>query len=88
MQHNFVVVKPGALEEVGKAANEMAKDPDGIKQDFIPRSDKVLHATKLTNPLDSTILRFKAPFVPGSYPNACTFPGHWVIMNGVMEVKP
>ena len=50
MQHNLVIVKPGALEEVGIAGNEMAKDPDGIKRDFVPASDKVLHATKLVDP--------------------------------------
>ncbi len=88
MQHNLVIVKPGALEEVGMAGNEMAKDPDGIKRDFVPKSDKVLHATKLVDSLGSTILRFKAPLIPGSYPYVCTFPGHWPIMNGVMEVRP
>jgi azurin len=88
MQHNLVIVKPGALEEVGTAGNEMAKDPEGIKRDFVPTSDKVLHATKLIDPQSSAILRFKAPTVAGSYPYVCTFPGHWVIMNGVMEVTP
>ena len=87
MQHNLVIVKPGALEEVGMAGNEMAKDPEGIKKHFVPKSDKVLHATKLINPQATAILRFKAPIEPGSYPYVCTFPGHWVIMNGVMEVK-
>lgn len=88
MQHNLVIVKPGALEEVGVAGNEMAKDPEGIKKDFVPKSDKVLHATKLIDPKATAILRFRAPTQPGSYPYVCTFPGHWVIMNGVMEVKP
>jgi plastocyanin len=88
MQHNLVIVKPGALEEVGVAGNEMAKDPDGIKRDFVPVSDKVLHATKLIDPQGTAILRFKAPLEAGSYPYVCTFPGHWVIMNGVMEVRP
>ena len=88
MQHNLVIVKPGALEEVGMAGNEMAKDPDGIKKDFVPESDKVLHATKLIEPLGSVTMRFLAPLEPSSYPYVCTFPGHWPIMNGVMEVKP
>jgi azurin len=87
MQHNLVIVKPGALEEVGMAGNEMAKDPEGIKKHFVPKSDKVLHATKLIDPQATGILRFKAPNEPGNYPYVCTFPGHWVIMNGVMEVK-
>jgi len=88
MQHNLVIVKPGALEEVGMAGNEMAKDPDGIKRDFVPKSDKVLHATKLIDSKATTTLRFRAPTQPGNYPYVCTFPGHWPIMNGVMEVKP
>ncbi len=88
MQHNLVIVKPGALEEVGTAGNEMAKDPDGIKKDFVPKSDKVLHATKLIDPQATAILRFNAPREAGEYPYVCTFPGHWVIMNGVMQVKP
>ncbi|MSU47761.1 MAG: hypothetical protein EXS37_01465 [Opitutus sp.] len=88
MQHNLVIVKPGALEEVGMAGNEMAKDPEGIKKDFVPKSNKILQATKLIDPQGSVILRFKAPMQAGSYPYVCTFPGHWVIMNGVMEVKP
>jgi azurin/glucose/arabinose dehydrogenase len=88
MQHNLVIVKPGALEEVGVAGNEMAKDPEGIKKDFVPKSDKVLHATKLIDPQATVTMRFKAPDAPGNYPYVCTFPGHWVIMNGVMEVVP
>jgi azurin len=88
MQHNLVIVKPGALEEVGIAGNEMAKDPDGIKRDFVPKSDKIVQATKLIDPQGSVTLRFKAPMLPGDYPYVCTFPGHWVIMNGVMQVKP
>ena len=28
-----------------------------------------------------------APSAPGRYPYLCTFPGHWVIMNGVMIVE-
>lgn len=70
------------------AANEMAKDPDGIKRDFVPKSAQVLHATKLLNPAGTQTLRFKAPAQPGDYPYVCTFPGHWTIMNGIMEVRP
>ncbi len=88
MQHNLVLVRPGALEEVGTAGNEMAKDPDGMKKDYVPKSDKVLAATRLINAGATTTLRFKAPTEPGNYPYVCTFPGHWVIMNGVMEVQP
>ena len=32
------------------------------------------------------VLRFRAPAEPGIYPYVCTFPGHWVVMNGEMVV--
>ena len=37
--HNFVLVEPGSLEEIGKAANLMATDPVAAKTgQFIPNS--------------------------------------------------
>jgi len=85
--HNLVIVKPGALEEVGMAGNEMAKDPNGLKKDFIPKSSKILHHTKLLDPETTEILRFRAPKEPGVYPYLCTFPGHWIIMKGELIVE-
>jgi uncharacterized cupredoxin-like copper-binding protein len=85
--HNLAICQPGSVEEIGLAGNEMAKDPEGIKKDFIPPTDKILHHTKLLDPNTSETLRFTAPKSPGDYPYLCTFPGHWVIMRGVMHVK-
>ena len=87
MQHNLVITVPGALEEVGMAGNEMAKDPEGIKRHFVPTTPKVLHATKLIEPNAGEVLRFNAPTQPGTYPFVCTYPGHWPVMNGRMVVK-
>lgn len=85
--HNLVIVEPGAAEEVGMAGNQMATDPNGASKHFVPDSPKVLFATKLLDPDTSETLRFIAPKVPGDYPFICTFPGHWVIMRGVMTVE-
>jgi plastocyanin len=86
--HNIVIVMPGASEEVGLAANEMAKDPkEAQRGQYVPKSKKVLHATRMVAPLSATALRFTAPQKPGDYPYICTFPGHWIIMKGVMVVK-
>ncbi len=89
--HNLVIVRPGALADVGMAANEMARDPRNAASDFIPpqKRDLILHATPLIGPTRSAqihVLRFEAPLEPGVYPYVCTFPGHWVVMNGVMVV--
>ncbi|MFK5922037.1 MAG: GDSL-type esterase/lipase family protein [Verrucomicrobiota bacterium] len=85
--HNLVIVEPGALEEVGMAANEMAKDPEAAKLGFIPQSDKIIHHSRMLNAYEAQYLRFKAPTEPGVYPYICTFPGHWILMRGEMIVK-
>ncbi len=89
--HNMVFVKPDALAEVGMAANAMARDPKNANSDFVPPDKKslILHASPMIGPTRKTqvhVLRFQAPTEPGVYPFVCTFPGHWVIMNGNMVV--
>ena len=85
--HNLVIVKPGAEQKVGTAANEMAKSMDGYKKHFVPKVPEVLFSTPLVKPNSSYALRMKAPKEPGRYPYICTFPGHWIIMKGVLIVK-
>ena len=87
-QHNIVILdRGGSVEKVGMAGNEMAKSPDGIKKHFIPDDKSILHHSKLLNPNSVETLRFVAPKKPGKYPYVCTFPGHWVLMQGVMTVE-
>jgi uncharacterized cupredoxin-like copper-binding protein len=86
--HNFVLVQPNALEEVGLAANNMAKDPIAAKNgQFIPDSEKIIAHTKMLNQGETDFLRLKAPKKPGVYPYICSFPGHWTIMKGNLIVK-
>ena len=85
--HNLAIVQPGALEEVGMAGNEMAKSPDGAKKHFVPDDNSILHHTKLLDPDSVETLRFIAPRKPRNYPYVCTFPGHWVLMKGVIVVE-
>ncbi len=89
--HNLVFVKPDALEEVGMAANDMARDPSNANSDFIPESKKplILQYAPMIGPTRKSrvyVLRFNAPKEPGIYPYVCTFPGHWVVMTGEMIV--
>jgi putative heme-binding domain-containing protein len=89
--HNLVIVKPGSLAEVGVAANEMARDPKNATGDFLPESkrDRIVAATPMIGPTRKAlvhVLRFEAPTEPGVYPYVCTFPGHWIVMNGRMVV--
>lgn len=86
MQHNLVIVKPGALGSVQQAAEALARQPDGATRQYIPALDDVLFATPLVNPNEQFSLSFTAPSTPGLYPFLCTFPGHSQVMHGVMEV--
>lgn len=87
-EHNLLILDLGAsVEEIGMAANEMAKSPEGAKKNYIPDDKRVLHATKLLKTGRTETLRFMAPMKAGEYPFVCTFPGHWTIMRGVMTVE-
>lgn len=86
MPHNLVVTTPGKLAEVGMAAEALASEADGWARGFVPDSPAVLHATGLVQPGQSATLSFMAPSDPGEHPYVCTFPGHWIRMNGVMHV--
>ena len=86
--HNLLLVQPGSEDTIGNAANEMAKLPDAFeKMDFIPKSDQILHATKMLKQNQAETLRFHAPKQPGRYPYICSFPGHYLVMRGVMVVE-
>jgi len=87
MPHNVLIISPNSLDMVGRMADEMAKLPDGYEKDFIPKSDRVLVASPLILSGQQFVLLFTAPDEPGDYPFACTFPGHWRTMNGVMRVE-
>lgn len=86
MPHNLVIVAPGAVEEVGKAAEKMAPEPDVLGRIHVPASPKVLFATKMVDGGQQTKLSFTAPTEPGDYQYVCTFPGHWMRMQGVLAV--
>ena len=86
MPHNLLVTAPGALALVGQAGEAMAREADGVDRGFVPALDEVLVASRLLQPGQRQTLSFTAPAEPGSYPYVCTFPGHWVRMNGIMTV--
>ena len=43
--HNLVIVKPGAVENIGLLADQMAQDPDAMTRHFVPESDLVIWST-------------------------------------------
>lgn len=85
MPHNLVITVPGALKEVANLG--LAAGPAGHQgKQYVPNSDKVLHATHMVESRKQERLTFTAPTQPGEYPYVCTFPRHWMRMYGVMVV--
>jgi len=83
MGHNFVLLKTGTdLAEFAGAAIS-AKDTE-----YIPESkkDQIIAHTDLVGGGETTFVEFTAP-APGIYKFLCTFPGHYVTMQGDFIVK-
>ena len=85
LPHNFVITKPGTATAVAAAAVNLGAD--GFKVGFLPKSDDILHATKLLDRGETEVLEFNAPTTPGDYEFVCTFPGHSILMRGVLKVE-
>ena len=84
MLHNLVVVKPGTATKVGEQAMRLGLE--GAKLDYVPRTDDVLYHTALLEPQKSEAIYFVAPTTPGESTYVCTFPGHYITMQGTMRV--
>lgn len=86
MPHNLVVTAPGALRDVAMLAAPMQPTDMPVGKQYVPDTDLVLHATDLVPAEGRARLTFTAPSEVGEYPYVCTFPQHWMRMNGVMVV--
>lgn len=84
--HNWVLVKPGALARVGLLANKIISSPDAAARHYVPQSEDVLFFTDIVPSRQESSIFVKVPEEPGRYPYLCTFPGHWMVMNGVLTV--
>jgi azurin len=84
MPHNLLIVEPGSIEEVGRAAERMGLR--GESRSYRPGSRKILFGTDLVQYGETVTLDFVAPADPGDYGYLCTYPTHWLTMNGIMRV--
>ena len=85
--HNWVLVKPGTLDRVGDLANKIVADPEAAARHYVPQSPDVIVYTDIVEPEAKFTIYFRAPMEKGRYPYLCTFPGHWMVMNGQMVVE-
>lgn len=84
--HNLVIGVPNSKDKILAAAMQLAADPQGMAKGYIPESADILFHTKLLMPGQTEVLEFTAP-AAGQYPYVCTFPGHGILMNGVMTAE-
>ncbi len=82
LAHNWVLVNEKTEAKV--AAAGLAA---GVAAGYLPASDDdVLASTPLAQPGKTSEVTFRAPKKPGTYPYICTFPGHYLMMKGVLTV--
>ncbi len=81
LPHNWVLLKPG--KEASYALFVVDKASDGYYAD----APEVLAHTSLVAPGNKGETTFIAPTEPGDYPYICSFPGHYMMMKGVITVK-
>ncbi|CAN5790982.1 hypothetical protein BH11VER1_BH11VER1_23680 [soil metagenome] len=90
LPHNLVVCKPaekGNDKGMDVAQAAWAMGESGMVKQWIPDHPRVLAHTAMVDPHKEGTLSFNAPETTGEYPFVCTFPGHALVMNGVMKVN-
>ena len=85
--HNWVLVRPGSLSSVGDLASKLIADPEAVLRHYVPKTDDVIVYTDIVPPQQTATIWFDAPKQQGRYPYLCTFPGHWMVMNGELVVE-
>ncbi|OYW77148.1 MAG: cytochrome C precursor [Verrucomicrobia bacterium 12-59-8] len=85
MPHNILLVNPGKVDEIANKA--LVLGAKGFDTGFIPDSPDILWHSKLLDHGKEEVIEFTAPSKPGDYPYMCSFPGHYLIMRGMMHVK-
>jgi putative heme-binding domain-containing protein len=86
--HNWALVRPGSLQKIGDLTNRLVNDPDAFLRHYVPESQDVICYTDVVEPKGEVAIYFRVPTAPGRYPYLCTFPGHWMVMNGEFIVNP
>jgi azurin len=82
MGHNFVLLKQGT--DLASFATKAVEYPDN---GYIPEgTDKVIAQTEMIGGGEVTSVTFEAP-AAGTYDFICSFPGHYIQMQGKFIVE-
>ena len=92
LPHNLIICTPGSTngedkgEELVRAV--LALGAKGAEFGWEPKSHpRILHSSGMVQPGRESVLWFNAPEKEGKYPYVCTYPGHFTLMNGMMNVS-
>jgi uncharacterized cupredoxin-like copper-binding protein len=86
MAHNWVLCKPDpkVADELGLYVVENLEAMTAAE--FIPKDPRILYHSRLVAPGNSDTQYFTVPPEKGDYPYVCTFPGHHILMRGILHV--
>ena len=79
MVHNVVLLKPGT--DVASIGIKAQSEPD-----YLPDDPNIIAATALAKPGEMVSVEVEG-LQPGKYPFVCTYPGHYMMMQGVLIVE-
>lgn len=80
MVHNVVVLAPNTdIQAFGQAAITAPNN--------MPNSPDIIAHTAQAKPGEQVEVTFKVP-APGNYPYICTYPGHYIMMQGILRSIP
>lgn len=84
MGHNWVLFD--LIEDA--QLNQLLMDAARNRPNYLPSDQsRILAKTSILGPGESESLLIHAPSTPGEYRYICTFPGHSVLMRGVLVVR-
>jgi azurin len=91
LPHNVVVCQPLAGGKPNDKGMEVALaawnlGEDGMVKQWIPDHPRLIAFTKMVDPHQKGSVTLTAPEQEGDYPYVCTFPGHAMVMNGILTV--
>lgn len=81
MLHNIVIVKQGSEKDVAMEGINL-KDQNY----FNAQNPNVVVGSAVSQPGATVMIEFTAP-EPGTYSYICTYPGHWMKMQGTLIVE-
>ena len=83
MGHNWVLSRPADLTQVASDGQKAGLSSHYVK----PNDSRVIAFTEIIGGGETTSIEFSVKELPaGKYSYFCTFPGHWTIMRGTLNV--